>query len=294
MTGYSAGRSDEPEFSIAVSIKSINHRFLDLQIKLPAGLDPVEPALRRLIREHVTRGHVEFVVNVERAGASHLQLNRKLLDAYMAAYDEMRKTYGFTSDPDLVALLRVPGVVGGANGGFSSEELARLQPALERLAVQILDGLNQMRVQEGAALERDVRSRLSRLREFLSAIECLAGRVPELCRRRLEKRILELAEGAELDAGRLSQEVVYLASRSDIAEEVTRFRSHLDQTDSLLDGAVEAGKKLDFLLQEMNREANTMLAKTTDVPEIGPELARQAIDVRTEVEKLREQAQNIE
>jgi uncharacterized protein (TIGR00255 family) len=151
-----------------------------------------------------------------------------------------------------------------------------------------------MRGREGEALGRDVRTRLQRLAALERTVSALAQEMPELYRRRVEKRLQEILGNVEVDRSRVAQEVAFLASRSDIAEELTRFRSHLDQIERLLEGSSEVGKKLDFLLQEMNREANTLLSKTTDVPEVGLEIARQAIEMKTEIEKLREQAQNIE
>jgi uncharacterized protein (TIGR00255 family) len=298
MTGYSMVRVEEPEYSLAVSIKSINHRFLDLQMRLPPGFDAFEPTVRRLVKEHMSRGHVEVTVGLERAARGELQLNRSLLEAYLAACERLRGQFGYTSEPDLVALLRVPGIVEGANGAPSPGELDRFRPVLEKAVAEALRRLNQMRAQEGVALERDLRSRLERLERLRDEIEANARRVPQLYRKRLEARLRELLEGAagagELDSGRLHQEVAYLASRSDVTEELTRLRSHLEQTERLLRESSEVGKKLDFLLQEMNREANTVLSKTTDVPEVGPLMARLALDMKTEIEKLREQTQNIE
>jgi uncharacterized protein (TIGR00255 family) len=151
-----------------------------------------------------------------------------------------------------------------------------------------------MRSREGESLERDLRARLARLEALQATVHRLAEKVPQYYKQRLEGRIRELAESMEMDAGRLAQETAYLASRSDITEELARFQSHLDQIRHLLRQNSEVGKKLDFLLQEMNREANTLLSKTTDVPEVGLEITRQAIEIKTEIEKLREQAQNIE
>ncbi|HEY6290305.1 MAG TPA: DUF1732 domain-containing protein, partial [Terriglobia bacterium] len=174
----------------------------------------------------------------------------------------------------------------------------RIRAVLERLVHQGLVQLDSMRAAEGAALERDVLSRLDRMTTLADGVARLAGSVPELYRRRLADRLSELTDGEPpapvVEPGRLAQEVVYLAARSDIAEELTRLQSHLTQAAKLIGEGTEVGKKLDFLLQEMNREANTILSKTTDVPEVGPEIARQAIEMKTEIEKLREQAQNVE
>jgi uncharacterized protein (TIGR00255 family) len=294
MTGYSRVRAEEGDFALSVTIKSINHRFLDLQVRVSGGLEPFEPVVRSLIKEHIARGHVEVQVSLERAGSTALQLDRKLLDAYVATLQELRREFGFASEPDLVALLRIPGMVAAGNGELSAQESQRLQEVLERVARQALAGLNEMRVREGEALERDIRARLERLAALAMSVSQLAQDVPALYRRRLEKRVEEILGSVELDGTRLAQEVAFLASRSDIAEELTRFRSHLDQAQHLLEESSEVGKKLDFLLQEMNREANTLLSKTTDVPEVGLEISRQAVEMKTEIEKLREQAQNIE
>jgi uncharacterized protein (TIGR00255 family) len=294
MTGYSRVRADEGDYALSVGVKSINHRFLDLQIRVSAGLEPFEPVVRSLVKDHISRGRVEIQVTLEKAGSTAVQLDRKLLDAYVATLQELRQELGFASEPDLVALLRIPGMVTAGNGELSDQELERLREALERLARQALERLNEMRAQEGEALERDIRARLGRLAALAASIGQLAEDVPALYRGRLEKRLQEMLGNVELDGARLAQEVAFLASRSDIAEELTRFRSHLDQAQHLLVESSEVGKKLDFLLQEMNREANTLLSKTTDVPEVGLEISRQALEMKTEIEKLREQAQNIE
>ena len=294
MTGYSRTEAEEGGLSLSVSIRSINHRFLDMQVRLPAGLESLEPLLRRLVKERVTRGHVEVTIALARPGPLELQLDRNMLAAYVAACETLRKEFGSSSYPDLVALLRIPGMVAASNGAMSPDELARVQQILERAVQQALKGLNDMRALEGEALERDLRARLARLDALGAEINKLSQGVLSSYQQRLENRVRELLGNVELDASRLAQEVAFLASRSDITEELTRFRSHLEQAGRLLEETSEIGKKLDFLLQEMNREANTLLSKTTDVPEAGLEISRQAIEMKTEIEKLREQAQNIE
>ena len=294
MTGYSRTQGEAKDASLAVTVKSTNHRFLDLQIRVSPGLEAHEPLLRRLAKEHVVRGHVEITVSLQRLGTTQIQLDDKLVLAYVAACQKLRDDYGFTATPDPVALLRIPGMVATANGEIVPEELERLGGILEEVTVKALEHLNEMRSREGEILGRDLRLRLDSLQTLTKEVSQLARQVPSLYQRRLESRIQEMLRGGELDAARLAQEVAYLASRSDITEELTRFQSHLDQVGHLLEEGAELGKKLDFLLQEMNREANTLLSKTTDVPEVGLEISRQAIEMKTEIEKLREQAQNIE
>jgi uncharacterized protein (TIGR00255 family) len=294
MTGYSRARAEEADFALSVTAKSINHRFLDLQVRLPTGLECFEPLIRRTAKEHISRGHVEVQVNLEKAGPAELRVDRSSLDAYLATIQELRREHGFESEPDLVALLRIPGMVSAANGTIPAEDMDRFEKALENTLARAFTSLNEMRAREGEALERDMRSRLERLDALAGEVERHAQDALRLYGRRLERRVRELLGNVELDGARLAQEVAYLASRADITEELTRFRSHLDQARQLLEESSEAGKKLDFLLQEMNREANTLLSKTTDVPEIGLEISRRGIEMKTEIEKLREQAQNIE
>jgi uncharacterized protein (TIGR00255 family) len=294
MTGYSRVEIEEAGFAIVVNIRATNHRFLDPQVRVPSTLEALEPVVRRVLKEHVVRGHVEISVGLNGAGAIELEIDRKLLTAYLKGYQTLKQEFGAGAEPDLLALLRVPGMVSSSNSEMAPEKVESLLPLLEHAVEEAMEQLNEMRAREGASLERDLLSRLACLEALRRSISHLAEKAPQFYKQRLEGRIRDLAGSAEMDEGRLAQEVAYLASRSDIAEELTRFQSHLDQIRHLMQGSSEVGKKLDFLLQEMNREANTLLSKTTDVPEVGLEITRQAIEMKTEIEKLREQALNIE
>jgi len=294
MTGYSKAQAEEGGYSLSVSLRGTNHRFLDVQVRSPAVLESMDALLRRLIKSHIQRGHVEVNVGFEQPGSNGLMLDRKLLAAYVAAFRTLREEFGCASEPDLVALLRVPGLATSGNGDLSPQDLEGVRSLLERVATEALESLNKMREREGEDLGRDLKARLARLESLTDEVATLAERLPKLYQHRLEVRLRELMGGTELDGARLAAEVAYLASRSDTTEELTRFRSHVAQVKQLLLEGPEVGKKLDFLLQEMNREANTLLSKTTDLPEVGLEVARLAIEMKTEIEKLREQAQNIE
>jgi uncharacterized protein (TIGR00255 family) len=294
MTGYSSVRSEEADFSLSVNLRSTNHRFLDLQVRVPGALEPLEPHLRRLVKEQIGRGHVEVTVTLEWATSGELHLDRRLVGAYASACRQLRDEFGMVADPDPVALLRIPGLVAGNNLDLSPSGLERLQQTVEHVANEAVARLNEMRAEEGAALERDLCARLENLERLGARVGGLAQSMASVFQRRLEKRVRDMLSNLELDASRLAQEVVFLASRADIAEEVTRLQSHVEQAKRLLRESSEVGKKLDFLLQEMNREANTLLSKTGDVPEVGLQIAREAIEMKTEIEKLREQAQNIE
>ncbi len=294
MTGYSRVEAETDGMAVMVSIRATNHRFLDPQVRMPSSLESFEPTVRRLLKENVARGHVEVSISFGSSGVTETQIDRKLLATYLQGYQTLKKEFGSSAEPDLMALLRVPGMMASGGGDVSSVKVENLLPGLEAALRQALEKFNEMRDREGKALEDDVRARFDNLKTLRAGISKLAERAPQYYKVRLEGRIRDLAGSGDLDRARLEQEVAYLASRSDISEELTRFQSHLDQVSHLLMGNAEVGKKLDFLLQEMNREANTMLSKTTDVPEVGLEITRQAIEMKTEIEKLREQALNIE
>jgi uncharacterized protein (TIGR00255 family) len=293
MTGYSARRVENGRFSVSVTIKSINHRYFDLQMRLPSVLEFFEPDARRLIRERVLRGHLEVTMSADRFEGVNLNLDHSLLAAYIRTCQALREEFGLSSEPDLVALLRLPGVVAGETG-FPDHERSVVREALEKVLVEAVNGLNQMREQEGDALARDSVARLERLARLLATVKDLSAQVAPAYRQRLERRVCELTQGGAVDPSRIAQEVTLISVRSEITEEITRFESHLAQARSLLNEGQETGKKLDFLLQEMNREANTILSKTTDVPGVGGEIGASAIEMKMEIEKLREQAQNIE
>ncbi len=293
MTGYSTARIEEGSFELSVSIKGTNHRYLDVQVRIGGGADFIEPHIRRLLKEHVQRGHLEVAVSVESRSEGLLKLNRSLLDAYLKTCQALRQEFGLSAEPDLVALLRIPGIVNGAAepGDAVREEIVALAG---RAVSEAISRFNEMREIEGKALVQDLRSRLERLAELGDTVGQNSAGITSAFRKRLEKRVREIAKASSLDAARLAQEVTMLAIRSDITEELTRFNSHVDQAKQLLKEGREVGKRLDFLMQEMNREANTMLSKTTDVPDVGAKIAGASIEMKVEVEKLREQVQNIE
>mgnify|MGYP001269082169 CR=1 FL=1 len=294
MTGYATGRTEEGDFSLSVSLRSINHRFLDLQIRLPAGLEPLEPDIRRQVQAQIARGHLELAVALERPASDALRVDRKVLGSYVSALESIRSEFGLPPGVDLGGLLRAPGVLVAGEPEIPAPQFLQVRESLGPLLTETLGHLNEMRRREGAALERELRARLDKLVLEIAATERLSEKVLMLYQRRLERRVRDLIGSAAIDSARLAQEATLLASRSDITEEVMRFRTHVEQAQRLLEESSEVGKKLDFLLQEMNREANTILSKTTDVPDVGREIAAHAIEMKTEVEKLREQAQNIE
>jgi uncharacterized protein (TIGR00255 family) len=293
MTGYGTSHAESAQFSVTVSVKSTNHRFLDAQLRFPSSLDFFDSRARTLLKSRVQRGHVEVTVNLERIRDTEIRVDRPLLSAYVRACEEVRREFQLASEPDLAVLLRMPGVVAGS-GEIAAPAREALQRALEISLVEALDRLNEMREREGAAIECDLESRFRKLESLCSNIDELSRNLGSDFRARLERRLRELTKGEEVEPARIAQEVALLAVRSDITEEVTRLKSHLVQAKHLLKEGTEAGKKLDFLLQELNREANTILSKTADVPGCGSAIVSSAIEMKAEIEKLREQAQNLE
>jgi len=235
-------------------------------------------------------------VNVEPGEAAPVHVNRELLQAYLRAADELRQQTGAKSELDLVSLLRLPGVIGGLAPTLpdSEEEQEALGKVLESLLADAVSKMDEMRRTEGRHLTEELRARLVRISEQTEQVRGLVETLRPAFARRLESRLKDLLNGAQIDSGRLAQEAALLAERSDISEELDRLRSHLQQFTKLLDGAGELGKKLDFLLQEMHREANTMLSKTPGVESEALAITGLSLEIKSEIEKLREQVQNIE
>ena len=290
MTGFGRGTMQGGGFSVAVDVKTVNNRFLDVHLRTSSELASVEAAVRRRIGERLSRGRVDVNVTIDRSSEVTYELNRPLIAGFIEAMRDMQKEFGLSGEPDINVLARLPGAMQAARNGVTEEMLAGVEVALARA----LDELEEMRRREGAALVAEMRTRLDDIERHLPIVETLSGEQVENYRARVNRRISELLardglEIVELDQGRLAQEVAYLADRSDITEELARLNSHVTQFRDALDAKGDAGKRLDFLLQEFNREANTVLSKSTDLA-----IKEAAIAIKAAVEKLREQVQNVE
>jgi uncharacterized protein (TIGR00255 family) len=296
MTGYAQARHEQDGWAVRVSVKSVNHRFLDLKLRLPEGFDLYDLRLRQIVRERIHRGHLEIHVNAEPGIASPVQVNRELALAYLRAAEALRQETRAAADMDVVSVLRLPGVIAGLSGVVpeTEEEQEKLGQTLDACLREALLKLDDMRRAEGKHLVEELRDRLARITGQVEQVRGLAATLRPAFARRLETRLKELLGGTSIEPARLAQEAALLAERSDISEELDRLRSHLQQFTKLLDGAGELGKKLDFLLQEMHREANTMLSKTPGVESDALAITGLALEVKAEIEKLREQVQNIE
>lgn len=291
MTGFGRGSATGENFKVSVELKTVNNRFLDVHLRAGAELAGLENLLRRRIGEQLSRGRVDVAVSLDRTDEVSYEMNRPLVAGYIEAMRSLQREFSLAGEPDVNVLARLPGALQPVRDGSLSEEAIE---GVESALAEALAELNQMREREGAALAEEMRSRLDVIGRQVPLIEAVAGEMVDAYRARLQKRISELLargglEIVELDQGRLAQEVAYLADRSDISEELARLKSHIAQFRETLTVEGEAGKRLDFLTQELNREANTVLSKSTDVA-----IKEAALIIKTEVEKLREQVQNVE
>ncbi|HXX13467.1 MAG TPA: YicC/YloC family endoribonuclease [Candidatus Eremiobacteraceae bacterium] len=296
MTGYALVGGEFEGWAVRVSVKSVNHRFLDVKLRIPDSLEPYEHRLRQVVRARIHRGHVDVHVSMDPTDAAPVHVNRELLKAYLSAATELQKQTGGKGELDTVSLLRLPGVITGLASALPETEGGQeaLGKMLETFLVEALAKMDEMRRNEGRHLTDELRARVAKIDEEAEQVRELVGRLRPAFSRRLEARLKELLNGTNIEPARLAQEAALLAERSDISEELDRLRSHLQQFTKLLDGAGELGKKLDFLLQEMHREANTMLSKTPGVESEALEITGLALEIKAEIEKLREQVQNIE
>lgn len=288
MTGFAQVKSQAGEgVSFTLSMKSVNHRFLDPQLRIPTELDELEMKIRRVLKERLARGHVEVTLSVDRRGGEGYDFNREMVGGYVEAFRKAAKEFDTTGEPDLNTVFRMPGAIGAMtplDGNFETSVLTALDQAIQKL--------NQMREQEGRGMETELRRRLDSLEEATNEVSKLRAAVSRAYMDKVRARMQELLENADQD--RILQEAAILAERSDIQEELVRLHTHIDHFRKLLDQAGEVGKKLDFLLQELNREANTLLSKTSGVAGEGLRITELGLHMKSEIEKCREQVQNLE
>jgi uncharacterized protein (TIGR00255 family) len=293
MTGYArvSGRISEA-MGFSLSLKSVNHRFLDLHMRMPGGTDALEMRLRRVLKEKLVRGHVEVTLNLDRAQRSEAAYDAGLVAGYIAAFRTAAAEHGVASEPDLNVIFRLPGVLTGDTRN-SEEEMQALEEMVLPEVDGLVDALNGMRGQEGAVLAGELHAGMDRLRALVDEAAKMRENVQQAYFERIGQRLQAMLNGS-FDRDRLLQEAAILAEKSDVEEEVTRLRTHIDHFHGLLDGGGEVGKRLDFLLQEMNREANTLLSKTGGVGGNGPRITEVGLGMKSEIEKAREQVQNLE
>jgi len=290
MTGFAQVKghvNDQLAFTIA--LKSVNHRFLDLHLRMPADTDALEMRIRRILKEKLSRGHVELTFSLERAGSNGFALNNEVVSGYVQAFRSAAEANGIKAEPDLNAILKMPGALEGSVEADEEHLEAAVLPKLDEAIAK----LDHMRADEGKAIERELRDRIARLANAAAEIDKYRDVILKAYMEKLQSRLQELLS-SQVNHDRILQEAALMAERSDIQEEVVRMQTHIKHFLQHIEGGKEVGKKLDFLLQEMGREANTMLSKTSGVVGDALKITEYGLAMKAEIEKLREQVQNIE
>ncbi|MGB8656332.1 MAG: YicC/YloC family endoribonuclease [Candidatus Zixiibacteriota bacterium] len=288
MTGYGRAELVEENLKASVEISSVNNRFCEIQFRLPKNLSPLESKLKETILSTITRGRINFSLTWEETSpaASYVKLNEEVADVYFAIMTQLKKRFDLSSDIRMDYFLSLPDLVKVEKEEY---DLEKAWETVEKITRKALEEFNQMRKAEGTRLAQDMSERISRLEETITTIEKLTPQSIDGYRQKLKGRIKELLDNQVVDEHRIELEVALMAEKCDVTEECVRFRSHNQQFLSALQEDVPVGKRLAFLLQEMNREANTIGSKTVDAT-----IAQKVIFLKEEIEKLREQVQNIE
>lgn len=289
MTGYGKGEAAGDGYSVTVELKTVNNRFLDANMRLPSEMAGLENDLKRIISERLSRGRVDVNLQYERTQEVGYEINRPLIEGYLSIMKEISDEYGLSGEPDLNFIARLPNALQPVKQDVSEGLTEGIVAALNIA----LDALTDMRDAEGSALANVLEGNISVIEEQIPFIEQRSETVLEEYSERLNKKLEKLFAKSEsqidIDQGRLAQEVAYLAEKSDITEELDRLRSHIDQFRSIIAEEGSIGKRLDFLTQELNREANTIASKTQIM-----EIKDAALTMKAEIEKIREQIQNVE
>jgi uncharacterized protein (TIGR00255 family) len=288
MTGYGTGSAQKDDIAVTAEIRTVNHRFLDLHIRIPREYLFLEGDVQQMVRKALDRGRVEVNISIQNTGSETFQVNSGLARGYLEAAEALKQQYGFQDSMDLKSLLNLPGIIQSRD--MLRVDFSGVLPELMSISVLgALEGVSQMRRHEGEALRADMLRNLSSLKEKAGLIQNLSLNSAAEIQAKLRERISQLLSQTEMDPQRLAQEVALLADKADISEEIARLESHVGQYHALMDSTEKAGKKLDFLLQELQREANTILSKSGNL-----EVSRHAIAIKADIEKLREQVQNVE
>ena len=288
MTGYGSGAAEKGDTAVSVEIRTVNHRFLDLHIRLPREYLFLESEIQQWIRNALKRGRVDVNAAIQKSGGAEYVINSSMVTSYLEAAAGLRNEFNIQDTLDLKTLLNLPGVLknGDPIRGDDAEDLSNL---MKQCVETALAGVLQMRRREGEALRIDMLQNIARIEESAQRIRMLSANSASECLNKLNDRLSQLLPKGGIDPQRLAQEAALIADKCDISEEVARLESHIEQYRVLIGSEEKVGKKLDFLLQELQREANTILSKSANM-----EIAHYAIAIKTDVEKLREQVQNVE
>ncbi len=289
MTGFGRGQVSSDNFSVSVEIKTVNNRFLDLNLRISQELQMLEAEIKKTIQSRLSRGRIDLNLQYERTNELVYELNRPLIAGYVSAMKQMQAEFSLAGEPDLNVIARLPNALQPKKEDLSKEFAEGIKKALEIA----LDELEKMRQSEGDSLKTELFFRLSEIENHLPRIEAESAKVADEYQIRLTKKLNDFLSKSqsqiEIDQARLAQEVAYLADRSDISEEIMRLRSHIEHFRNISEGEKDTGKQLDFLTQELNREANTIASKTNNLI-----VKESALAIKSEIEKIREQVQNVE
>ena len=288
MTGYGRAVETVNGREYTVELRSVNNRYLDCSVRLPRILSFAEDAVKQAVKTSISRGKVDVYISLRSEGGEEvsIQLNKNVLEGYLSAMRQMVTEFGVADDISVSTASRLPEVFIVEKPQVDEEQLLN---DLMSVVSKALEGYDAMRCTEGAALDKDLRTRGNTILDFVALVEEGNGKTVSDYRTRLESKLREVLENTNIDESRILTEAAIFADKVAVDEETVRLRSHLQQMNTMLDGGGAVGRKLDFLLQEMNREANTIGSKCTDV-----NLARIVVDIKAELEKIREQTQNIE
>lgn len=289
MTGFGRGTASDATFSVNIELKTVNNRFLDVHLRLNGELQALEGQIKHTISERLARGRVEVNLQYDKTDEIVYELNRPMISGYLAAMKQMQDEFSLSGEPDINVIARLPNVVMPKKDDLRPEFIEGIWLALN----DALNDLEVMREREGDLLKGELTTLIDGIESRLGTIENESANVSDEYRQRLTKRVGEMLAKSEsqidLDQGRLAQEIAYLSDRADISEEIARLRTHIDHFRGIMNDTKDVGKRLDFLTQELNREANTITSKTTNMT-----VKENALQIKSDIEKIREQVQNIE
>ncbi|MSO19650.1 MAG: YicC family protein [Acidobacteria bacterium] len=301
MTGFGSATTQHEGLSLTAMLRSVNHRHMDLRVHLPEWLLPLENKVRGMVQARNARGHMDLRVTAESTGGTGVSVDEELVARYMETFERLGALYRISRQTDAATLLQLPGVVTRKDVSGGVELNSAIEAIFLSTVERAVESWDQMRAQEGTALATDMRERLATLRELVVRME---SDMPELLRhaqtRLIDRLKALLAQAAEtagpaaIDPTRLAQEASLLADRTDVSEEVVRLKAHVEHFQEILASAPDAGRKLDFLLQEMNRETNTLLAKIASLGQVSLNMTGHGLEAKAEIEKIREQIQNLQ
>jgi len=295
MTGYARVQSEGEDLSLTLTVRSVNHRFLDLQLRVPPEIEALEGLIRQHIKQQIVRGQLQVSASLRwHRKTERLRVNRPLVEAYLETYRELARAQGITVEPDLNAVFRVPGAVTLDDAELEESQKSVLGVALTDCLGRAIEELQRIRLREGEGIVADIRERGRTIRQETERLTSMLPGTTARFQQRIERRLTDLLGEVPLDPQRVLQEAAVLADRTDISEELQRLKAHAERLLEMLAGGAELGKQIDFLAQEMNREANTMLSKTTPLGQEGLEFTDTALRIKAEIEKIREQTQNLE